>query len=53
MVEGEMRSKKWESKEGVERTSFEIQADEVIFLGGLKGRERAPEADVDSLSQTG
>ena len=37
-VEGRISSRKWEDREGKQRTSFEIVADEVVLLGG-RGEE--------------
>ncbi|MCB9652365.1 MAG: single-stranded DNA-binding protein [Deltaproteobacteria bacterium] len=33
-VEGRLQSREWEDKEGVKRTTVEINADRVLFLGG-------------------
>jgi single-strand DNA-binding protein len=33
-VEGRISSRKWEDREGKQRTSYEIVADEVVLLGG-------------------
>ena len=33
-IEGRISSRKWEDREGKQRTSFEIVADEVVLLGG-------------------
>jgi single-strand DNA-binding protein len=33
-VEGEMRTREWEDRDGNQRETTEIHADEVIFLGG-------------------
>jgi len=39
-VEGRISSRKWEDREGKQRTSFEIVADEVVLLGS-RGEEGA------------
>ena len=39
-VEGRIRSRKWEDREGKPRTTVEIVADEVVLLGG-RGEEAA------------
>jgi len=33
-VEGRVRERKWKDKDGAERTSFEVTAERVLFLGG-------------------
>jgi single-strand DNA-binding protein len=58
-IEGKLRTRKWQDKQGVERFSTEIIGDEMLMLGGRggapgagagsslaggEGRERAPEA---------
>jgi single-strand DNA-binding protein len=58
-IEGKLRTRKWQDKQGVERYSTEIIGDEMLMLGGrggapgagassgvtgAEGRERAPEA---------
>lgn len=35
-VKGRMESRKWQTKDGDNRTSWEIQADDVEFIGGKK-----------------
>lgn len=42
-VEGRIRSRKWTDKEGIERTSTEINADRVQFLD-RKQEQRQPQA---------
>jgi single-strand DNA-binding protein len=57
-IEGKLRTRKWQDKQGVERYSTEIIGDEMLMLGGrggapgagassgvagAEGRERAPE----------
>lgn len=50
-VAGKLRTKKWQDKNGVDRWTTEILADEVKFLGGAPqnggGRGPAPAADDD------
>ena len=42
-VEGRIRSRKWEDREGKPRTTVEIVADEVVLLGGRgEGMAEAP-----------
>jgi single-strand DNA-binding protein len=43
-VEGQLQSRKWETKEGEKRTSYEVVADSVQFLESRKpaGAESAP-----------
>jgi single-strand DNA-binding protein len=38
-VEGRIRTRSWEDKEGQRRWATEIQADRVVFLGGGKKEE--------------
>lgn len=44
-VEGEIRSSKYNDKDGVERTSYDIIADEVKFLGKRESDDGAPSGD--------
>src|SRR5574337_1625282 len=41
-VEGSLRTRKWTSKDGVERYSTEIRADKLLLLGSAKERNDAP-----------
>ncbi len=36
-VEGMIRSRNWENKEGIQKTSFEIHSENISFLGWPKG----------------
>ena len=36
LVEGKLRTRKWEDREGNARTSTEIVADRIVFLGGKR-----------------
>jgi len=51
-VEGSIRSHRYEGKDGVERTSFEIHADSVSFLPGRARSEAVREVPADSLPET-
>ena len=42
-VEGMIKSRNWENKEGIQKTSFEIHSENISFLGWPKG-EASPEA---------
>jgi single-strand DNA-binding protein len=42
-VEGAVRSRKYDAKDGTQRTTFEVHADVVSFLGGAGARR--PEGD--------
>lgn len=45
LVQGMIRSRSFKGKDGLERTAFEIHADDVCFLGGgLPAGERMPAA---------
>lgn len=44
-VEGEIRSSKYNDKDGVERTSYDIIANEVKFLGKRESDDGAPTGD--------
>ena len=46
-VEGSIRSHRYEGKDGVERTSFEIHADSVSFLPGRARPEGARDAQAE------
>lgn len=43
-VEGSVRTRKYDTKDGEARIAFEIHADEVSFLGGASGGERREQA---------
>jgi len=47
-VEGSIRSHQYEDKTGQNRTSFEIQSENVVFLGGRKPETNESEAPVHS-----
>jgi single-strand DNA-binding protein len=53
MIEGSIRTKKWQSADGTERVSFEVQADEVIFLGGSRLRELSRDENSEPIAATG
>jgi single-strand DNA-binding protein len=46
-VEGQLRTRSWEDRDGNERESTEIRADEVIFLGseGAPSGNQSPDED--------
>lgn len=51
LVEGRIKQREWIDKNGMKRTSFEIQADRVHFIGGTGKAYRpdtAPTAGVDA-----
>lgn len=51
-LEGRIRTKKWQDKQGQDRYSTEIEANEMVMLGG-KGASNVESADVrDSASRT-
>lgn len=41
-IEGSLRTRKWQDKQGVERYTTEIIADEMQMLGGRSGDDRPP-----------
>jgi single-strand DNA-binding protein len=47
-VEGRLRTRKWQDKEGQERYTTEIIADAMQMLGGRQGMGDAPARDYDS-----
>ncbi len=49
-VEGVLKSRKFEGKDGVERTSFEVHADQVSFLGG--GSRTVESTATEPVAQT-
>ena len=57
VVSGQLQSKKWQDKEGNNRTSFEVQAQNVYFADSKKdgagGAAAAPEASADSYEDLG
>jgi single-strand DNA-binding protein len=40
-VEGSLRSRKWQDREGTERTSFEVVASQMVMLGSKAGKQSA------------
>lgn len=44
-VEGSLRTRKWQDKEGHDRYTTEIRADEMKMLGGRQDGDRAPRGD--------
>ena len=51
-VEGRLQTREWQDKDGGKRTSTEIVASNVVFLGGRGGGEHeqaAPEAEPDNI----
>ena len=53
IVNGRMESRKWQTKDGENRTSWEIQANDVVFIGGRKEAARAAQIeDSTSISET-
>lgn len=45
-VKGRMESRKWQTKDGDNRTSWEIQADDVEFIGGKKEAGNSEQGNV-------
>lgn len=45
-VKGRMESRKWQTKDGDNRTSWEIQADDVEFIGGKKEASNGEQGNV-------
>ena len=43
-IEGRLRTRKWQDKEGRERYTTEIEGSEMKMLGGQHGSAQAPEA---------
>ena len=43
-IEGSIRSHKYEGKDGMQRMSFEVHAEQVNFLGGFKTKSNSNEA---------
>jgi single-strand DNA-binding protein len=57
-VEGTMKSRKYESKDGEARTAFEVHVDEVSFIGGSRkssreSAESAPESGEEPMAASG
>ena len=42
-VNGRMESRKWQTKDGDNRVKWEVQANDVVFLGGKKKAEESSE----------
>jgi single-strand DNA-binding protein len=40
-IEGSLRSRKWQDREGGERTSFEVVANRMVMLGSKAGKQSA------------
>jgi single-strand DNA-binding protein len=51
LIEGSVKTNKWKDKDGVERRSTEIHAEDVTFLGGQQ-KQDAQEADEFQESET-
>lgn len=47
-VEGKIRTRKWQDRDGNDRWSTEIIADDIKFLGGAKGEDRGQSERDDS-----
>ena len=43
-IEGSLRSRKWQGRDGNERTSFEVVANRMVMLGSKNGTQQAPSA---------
>ena len=41
-IEGSLRSRKWQGRDGNERTSFEVVASRMVMLGSKNGSQQAP-----------
>ena len=41
LVEGRLQSREWEDKEGAKRTTVEVVASRVVFLGSAEGKKAA------------
>ena len=55
-MEGRLRSRNWETKEGQKRTSLEVDARSVQFLEKLQGQEESnsePAAEEVAVNTTG
>lgn len=48
-IEGSLRTREWEDKDGIKRTTTEIVADRVTFLGGKQARTDAYEAPQSTI----
>lgn len=49
-VEGRLQSRSWETKEGQKRTTIDVNAERVQFLGAPKGAEAAVSAPVEDVA---
>jgi len=52
LIEGCVKSRKYDAKDGTQRTSYEIHADRVNFLGPMKKRIQAETAVSESETET-
>lgn len=51
-VEGKLRTRKWQDKDGHDRWTTEIWADVVLFLGGAPGEDRESDSGDSGQRQT-
>lgn len=52
-VEGRLQTRKWQDKEGKDRYTTEIVANEMQMLGSREGRGTAPDFDADDAAPRG
>lgn len=52
-IEGRIRYRKWEDKEGVTKYTTEIEADNVVLLGGKSNGDRVPAAATTGAARQG
>lgn len=56
LIEGRMQTRKWQDKDGVEKSTTEIRVDRLVLLGGSGGGRQRPngdaEAEYDGPAQT-
>lgn len=53
-IEGSLRTKKWQDKDGQDRYTTEIRADKMVMLGGTKERaDETPEKPEKKPAQSG
>ena len=50
-IEGMVRSRKFEAKDGTQRFSFEVHADKVSFLGGYGNASKEPALELVAAAQ--
>jgi len=52
-VEGRLQSRSWEAQDGTKRSTIEVQAQNVQFLGRGRGGEGAPSDEAGDMDQAG